>query len=392
MPSPVPDSASIADSNGHVGRSSLLLLGIVGPLSLWDFYIGEIKVFDFLGLALGVLALGALFLARSDAGLRLDRGTMLVTSTLFVLILAYCIVGIAGHPDNLKPAVGVLLGVCVLICVALLPLDLRSLEKCIRLIAYVHLGAFFLQLAYYLATRQVLNFHSYFGLQPRLLSSVFRPAGLFLEPAIYCFFAASLYLLRRQHAIPHTRLDMLMLISMVLSLSLWGVAMAYVLFALFRPRMAFVTTSIAALVLTVFIQVAAYEQSPVYKLFEMRLSNLGGDASAQGRFGGTLGLLGEALTNPTMVFGDGINNFFEEHGSNGLSFILNSMGIIGASILIFLCLLLAVPGRWMLFLIALCIALTAAPLWKTFYFWAWIGLMLKSLPGFALQGRRLAQA
>ena len=360
---------------GAARGAYFLPLSLVGPLSLWDFYIGELRVFDFLGLALAVAGAAALLVIRG--AVRFNRSTILVTSLLFLLILVYSVIGIAQHPDNLKPAVGMVLGVSALMIVTTLPLGAHAVDDCIRYLAYAHVTAFFLQLFYYYAAGDVLNYHAFLGLEPRLVSIVFRPAGLFLEPAIYCFFACSLFLLRRQRAVPLTMLDALLLTSMVLSLSLWGVSIAYLLFALFWPRRALVTTLVVGVVLLGSLEILDYVHLPVYLLFKSRLSDLASDASAQGRFGGTLSLLGSALTDPSVVFGNGINNFFEEHGSNGFAFIVNSMGLIGSLLLVSLCLLLASPRQWVVFLLGMAIVLTAAPLWKTLYFWTWMGLMLK---------------
>jgi hypothetical protein len=364
---------------GPARGAYLFPLSLLGPLSLWDFYIGEVRVFDFLGLVLALAAAAALPVTRATVGL--NRSTILITSLLFLLILVYSVIGIAQHPDNLKPSIGMLLGVSALMIVATLPLSARAVDACIRYLAYAHLTAFFLQLLYYYAAGDVLNYHALLGVESRLVSIVFRPAGLFLEPAIYCFFVCSLFLLRRQRAVPLRLLDALLLISMVLSLSLWGVSIAYLLFAIFWPRRALVTTLAVGVVLLVSLKTLDYVHLPVYLLFSSRLSDLSSDASAQGRFGGTLNLLRSALANPSVVFGNGINNFFEEHGSNGLAFIINSLGLIGALLLLSLCLLLAPPRQWVVFLLGMAIVLTAAPLWKTLYFWAWMGLMLKPVIG-----------
>jgi hypothetical protein len=370
-------SAAADRSIAAIRVAYLLPLSLVGPLSLWDFYIGEVRVFDFLGLALALAGVAALLITR--AVVRFDRSTMLVTSLLFLLILVYSVIGIAQHPDNLKPSVGMLLGVSALMIVTVSPLSAHAVDDCIRYLAYVHLTAFFLQLVYYYAVGDVLNYHAFLGLEPRLVASVFRPAGLFREPAIYCFFACSLFLLRRQRAVPLTVLDALLLTSMALSLSLWGTLFAYFLFALFCPRRALVTTLVVGVLVLVSMQFLDYVHMPVYLLFKSRLSDLGSDASFQGRYGGTFSLLGSALTDPSVVFGNGINNFFEEVGSNGFAFIVNSMGLIGFLLLLFLCLLLAPPRQWVVFLLGMTIVLTAAPLWKTLYFWTWMGLMLKPM-------------
>lgn len=354
----------------------LLMLSLMGAFSLWDFYLGEIRIFDFLGLTLAVAIPCLLTPMRNGFALRLDRSATLLTFALFTLILIYSLLGIASHPDNLKPAIGMLLGATVIVLVRGFSLRRRAIDDCIRYVAYAHLAAFFVQLAYFYGTHELLNYHAALGLQPRLLSSVFRPAGLFLEPAIFCFLACSIFLLRRQRQQPFSVLDYLLLLSMALSLSLWGILVAFILFFAFRLRIAVLSALAAAIVLILLVDIEKYSHSPVYLLLESRLTDLAADASTQGRFGGTLILLSNMLTDPAVILGRGINNSFAEYGSNGFSFLVNSFGLIGTSLLLSLCLLLAPPRQWMLFGLSMAILLTAAPLWKTLYFWLWIALML----------------
>lgn len=354
----------------------LLVLSLIGPLSLWDFYLGEIRIFDFLGLTMALAVLCLLAPIRNGLALRLDRSATILTFALFSLVLVYSLAGIAAHPDNLKPSIGMLLGASVVVLVRGVDLRGRAIDDCIRYVAYAHLAAFYVQLAYFYTTHELLNYHAVLGLQPRLVASVFRPAGLFLEPAIFCFLACSIFLLRRQRQQSFSGLDYLLLLSMVLSLSLWGIGVALILFFGFRPRTAVLSALAAAIVLILFIDIEKYLHSPAYLFFESRLTDLAADASTQGRFAGTLLLLSGLLTDPAVILGQGINNFFAEYGSNGFSFVVNSFGLIGTLLLVALFLLLAPPRQWLLFGLSIAILLTAAPLWKTLYFWLWIALML----------------
>jgi hypothetical protein len=247
-----------------------------------------------------------------------------------------------------------LFGVLILTLARCLVLEDRLLDRSITIVAWIHVLAFFFQLGVFYSTKQIVNFHAVFGLQPRLISSVFRPAGLFLEPAIYCFFACSLFFLRRQRNRPFVALDALLILSMLLSLSLWGIAVGIALFFIFRIRLALFITTALSIAAFFALDVHNLSHSLVFQFFKMRLSGLGSAPSTQGRYGGTFDWLFSLLANPTILFGDGINNFFEEHGSNGWAFILNSMGLIGTSVLFVLLSLLAPPRRWFLFAVAYC--------------------------------------
>jgi hypothetical protein len=347
----------------------------IGCLSLWDFYIGEIRIFDFAALAFAFLFLSLASVTRVDVP-EVDRRSVAAVFGIFVLILAYSLVGIHSHPDNLKPSLGMLLGTAVFMLTRCVKIDERLIDRSISIVAWLHVGAFFLQLSFFLLTKHLLNYHFVVGLQPRLQSSVFRAAGLFLEPAIYCFFSCSLFLLRRQRRLSFGLLDALLLFSMFLSLSLWGISVAILLLFIFRFRFALAVSAIAAVAAFYVFKEYDLSHSPIYHFFENRLSSLGSDQSALGRYGGTIGWIGGLLSDRAILFGNGINNFFEEHGSNGWAFIVNSMGLTGTSLLLILFAFLTPPRRWLLFGLSMAILLTAAPLWKIFYFWFWIALML----------------
>ena len=349
-----------------------------GLLSLWDFYIGEIRVFDFLSVAMAILALPFVVTMRRG---RIDIRTQSVTIALAVLVfvLVYALYGICIHPDNLKPSIGMLLGALVFVMVQCSPIRDNVIDRSLACIAAVHLTAFFFQMFCFYAFKETINFHSVFGLQPRLQSSVFRPAGLFLEPAIYCFFAGSIFLLRRVRENQYRFVDNLLLLSMALSLSLWGISISILFFTLFRFRLAALWFLVILFNALVFVSVSDFASSPIYRFLKMRVENLASDPSAQQRYGGAFGWTSEILADWTIVLGNGINNFFEDRGANGLAFIINSMGLGGSLLLFLMMFSFAPPRRWLILVVVVPIMLTAAPLWKIFYFWAWLGFLVKPL-------------
>jgi hypothetical protein len=353
---------------------------IFGCVSLWDFYIGELRIFDFAALVLTFLFLALAAVMRLGAP-AIERRTVAPAAAIFVLILAFSVMGIGLHPDNLKPSIGMLLGVLVLVLTRCVSMDEQLIDRSIYCVAWLHVLAFFFQLIYFYSTKQVVNYHLIVGLQPRLQAAVFRAAGFFLEPAIYCFLACSLFLLRRQRKQIFGMLDTLLLVSMILSFSLWGVAVGVSLLVLFRTRVAFGILLAILVVFSFAFSALDLSHSPVYRFFENRLTSIGSDRSALGRYGGTFDWISGLLSDRTVLFGNGINNFFEEHGSNGWAFIVNSIGVVGTSVLFMLFVSLAPPRKWFLFGISFAILLTAAPLWKTLYFWFWIALMLRPSSG-----------
>jgi hypothetical protein len=362
----------------------------IGCLSLWDFYIGEVRIFDFTFLALASLVLSVTSLTRVGEP-AIDRRSITPVAGIFVLIFGFSLAGIASNPDNLKPSLGMLLGVTVFMLTRCVKIEEQLINRAISAIACVHLFAFFLQLLFFLSTKQVLNYHIIVGLHPRVESAVFRAAGLFLEPAIYCFFSCSLFLLRRQRKQRFTFLDTLLLLSMFLSLSFWGIAAGILMLFVFRVRFALTLAVMGAIAGLYVFTSFDLSDSPIYLFFENRLDSLGSDPSALGRYGGTFAWTTDLLSDHAILFGNGINNFFEKHGSNGWAFIVNSLGLIGTSLLLILFASLTPPRRWVLFAFSIALLLTAAPLWKVFYFWFWVGLMLSPTSTFTESSRALAQ-
>jgi hypothetical protein len=353
-----------------------LIASVFASVTLWDFYIGEIRLFDFAAVLSVVLVVASMAIMGFGAP-KLERRSLIASCLIFALVFAYIAIGIYSHPDNLKPAVGILLGVVVFTFSRSLVIDEKAIDRAVCCVAWLHLSAFFFQLVVFYISKQIINFHAVVGLTPRLLSSVFRPAGLFLEPAIYCFFAGSIFMLRRQRAQCFRYVDGLLLLSMVISLSLWGISVALLLIAMFRTRFSLFLGAGAGFIATFALDMQDLSSSPIYRFFESRLFDLGSDSSARGRYGGTLDWIVSLLANPTVLFGNGINNFFEVHGSNGWAFVLNSFGLLGTFVLLGVFALMTRPRQWLLFFVGISVLLTAAPLWKTFYFWVWIALMLR---------------
>jgi hypothetical protein len=364
----------------HTSDASRWKVALIGALfacaSLWDFYIGEVRIFDFIGLTLLLITIPCIAIIGKDSP-QIERQAVATSIIVFAFVFVFVAIGIHSNPENLKPSIGMLLGVLVLAVVRCLTVDETVIDRSINWVAWIHLFAFAFQLTFFYTIKEGLNYHAVVGLQPRLYSSVYRPAGLFLEPSIYCFFAASIFLLRRQREQAFQLLDTFLLVSMILSLSLWGISVSLLLLFIFRTR-TFVFASIGTVIAALFaVNAIGFSSYPLYRFFAGRIIDLASDPSAQGRYGGTIEWVFSLLSNPTVLFGDGINNFFEENGSNGWAFILNSMGLIGTLFLFVLFALLAHPRRWILFGFAFAILLTAAPLWKTLYFWCWIALMVR---------------
>src|SRR5579871_1308507 len=89
----------------------ILLFMLIGSFSLWDFYVGNIRVFDFLGFAAAGIFVCLLSVAANAAFFAVDRPLLVLSSSVFLLVLGYSLAGVMISPDNLQPAFGMLLGV-----------------------------------------------------------------------------------------------------------------------------------------------------------------------------------------------------------------------------------------------------------------------------------------
>ena len=170
-----------------VVRLSSIMVGMAFACStLWDFYIAGVRPLDFVAM---ILLIGAVVVARSPRGefIRgVDTSVIAPLSLIGAIVAIYGVVGIASDTENAKPVIGVVLSVLAMFAImAGVPSSDRMASITIRGLIAIHCGAQLLQAAVYYSTGQILNFHAIVGLEPRVLSSIFRPAGLFREPAIF---------------------------------------------------------------------------------------------------------------------------------------------------------------------------------------------------------------
>lgn len=345
--------------------------------TLWDYYFFGLRILDFAAL-LGIF-FGLFSCSRTGGRILICDDALRRPLALALIVVSYAIIGLAADSENAKTAIGFLFGVAVFFLYYVMPFDRKVINRYVSLAIKIHISALSIQLIIYYAAGNLINFHSVIGIEPRLVAAFFRPAGFFQEPAHYALNMLLLLLLksRTSNGI-RSELEVIGLISMLLTLSLWGVGATLLYVAIIRPRMLILLMPIMLITGVILVAIIGFDQFPVLLMFQDRLSNLGADGSAQARYGGAVNILESWASNPALWFGRGINSdYVDLGGANGLSFLLNSFGILG-SVLLGLAYLTTIQRRDVVKLVLFFfVILTATPLWTFMMFWAWLALMAR---------------
>lgn len=203
--------------------------------------------------------------------------------------------------------------------------ELRPSQNQIIIVLLIHLAFFFLQLFYFYAVGDVVNYHYFTDIDPRLESSIFRPAGLFYEPAIYCYALFILTTMLDPKKSKYGFLEAVVMFSMVLSVSLLGFLFATFIFI----RLVFNKKFIAPILCLLPIIFVSKEQFEMIFIFiESRVLDLGSDASAEGRYGDFFNLFSSENLIYHLV-GRGFGASFEQFGSSGASAAISAVGVVG---------------------------------------------------------------
>ncbi len=355
--------------------------------SLWDYYIPFLggRVLDYVGIVLIMVYVGSRFI-------QLDFGVLKFTRAYLLLLLAmFPLVVLAYLGGGWLTATAFLLGstlVYSFFSSARYSLD-RLYKQCGYLILF-NLLFFFFQYAAYKLIGIVVDYHSYFGsISPRVFNEdvlFFRAAGLFQEPNS---FSVTLFMLNVTRVLlKNDKPDMLFfgsLLALVLSESLWGVGATLVL-ALLAARLSMPTVPIlvllaglGGLVSVGFVILINWPDTlglVINPLTLWRLGNLDVDASVEGRYGG--GVVDIKLDAPFM-FGHGLTttDFHSLAGANSIGFFLYSFGLIG--MLLFLAwIMIDSKKNRLLVVMSILFLMTSFPLFTYAFWWAWLGILIRS--------------
>ena len=135
-------------------------------------------------------------------------------------------------------------------------------------------------------------------------------------------------------------------------------------------------TSTAAVVALLWIEQADLLVGKIVRFFFSRVTNLSTDGSAQGRYGGIDVFFDDPARHWVVWFGRGINNDYEQFGSAGFTFLLNSFGIIG-SLALAVCIVFLSRRIRISLLLLIGLILTAAPIFTNVAWLSAIALMMQ---------------
>lgn len=367
------------------GLGAMTLAGVLALLTLWDFYLGPFargfRPFDFAAMGVLVSLLAVEALQRPLRRLRFSfSAPFALLGILFLVTLGLGAGALADPTVNIKPAVGLAIGLILFTVCSGIIVGRRWLERVVGVLIVIHAFALILQAVVYYTSGTVLNYHAFLGDEPRVLGRLFRPSGLFLEPAHYGILMVMLLSLKlRLRPVP----DLAVWVgsaSVLMTLSIYGTAAVAVLLLVNLWRSRVVWAVVAASVALVAVHPRWVEEATAAVYLVERVSDLRADESTQQRYSGLAMLREPSVVSPSLLFGRGISNDYERLGRNGIAFIVNGLGVLGAGLFLALYARLAAPGRRWQTLIVVLLAMAAAPRWTVWLWWAWLGLYVNRFP------------
>jgi hypothetical protein len=351
-------------SNSEENSRSLISppLFILIFFSLFDFYKSGFRVFDVVAIAFIAICI---LIYRKFNPLSAGSVVTLLGAGVFALI------GIFSN--NNYPSIFALLVNYFLFHILSLK-EFKPSQKQIKLVILLHLFFFFLQFSYFYATKEIINYHTFTDITPRLESSIFRPAGFFYEPAIYCFAMFILTTMLDSRNSKYGMIESLVMVTMVLSVSLLGFAFAaFILIRLVSEK------KFGALIFCVFLVIFAKGEliESILTFVKNRIFDLDEDGSAEGRYGDILNL----FSNENLIyhlFGRGFGANFEQFGSSGASAAISAVGIFGVSL--FSGWLLLRSRVLLVGILSLVVIMISAPIFSYGIFPYWIANIIRN-PG-----------
>ena len=211
-----------------------------------------------------------------------------------------------------------------------------------------------------------------------LISTIFRPAGLFEEPAAYCLTSFMLIILKLR-LVPKIDFFIIMsFITMFLSLSLWGIiSVTAILIFLYRNKFSLWFSIFLLITLTGTIAALLGITGEEFAITR-RLLTIGEDGSRQQRFGELANIPFLLTTDPILWFGNGPNSKnYIYLGANALGYMLATWGIAGSLLFFGLYLADVKKENLMITVFGILLGLTAGVIWTVFFWWAWLALMIK---------------
>jgi hypothetical protein len=281
--------------------------------SMFDFYKSGVRIFDIAAFVL-IIIFSLIFFNRKSL-----QPIPLISLSVAGIYASFGLLSSENYPTVFALFIN-----CFLFYL-LSHKEFKPSQNQITMVLLIHLVFFFLQLLYFYAVGDVVNYHHFTDIDPRLESSIFRPAGLFYEPAIYCYAVFILTTMLDPKKSKYGFPEAVVMVSMVLSVSLLGFFFAFFILI----RLVFNKKYIAPILCFLPIIFVSKEQIEMIFIFiESRVLDLGSDASAEGRYGD----FSDLFSSENLIFhlvGRGFGASFEQFGSSGASAGITAVGVVG---------------------------------------------------------------
>lgn len=348
----------------------------LGLATLWEFYFAGVRPLDHLTVAF----YGILFVLQANRTIDAEKlvKTYMLCAPLFLAVA----VGAVFNRGSWRPTIGMLEGIFLLFLFSSANNDTEKAVRFLRALITVHAAALLLQFVVFEFSHITINYFGWLGRATRVdVSGGIRPGGLFLEPAAFCLVMFSLLSAFRLLGAKCWWIEFAGILSILLSLSLWGVGSTIVYLTLFRPKWLVVLLPlliVTAVYLYIKFGSLLSRDGIVGKLVVHRLMNIGKDKSGQARYGALLD--GRVHSQWFLWFGKGVSDNYESYGANGLSFLLTAMGLIGSVALWSILFVVAPAKRRFRAVICFVFMLSAANFWTSLWLWAWLALVVDVPP------------
>lgn len=362
----------------------IVLVVSLGAFTLWDYYFGPyrqgFRLFDLMAVGLILIYVPATLALKGHGAamaIRLPAARCALLLALVALFIVSGVIGSARDPANfLRPTAGIWLGMAVFLVYYCVNVTGLWVGRVFGWLIIVHALALYVQFAVYTSTGVLINYQQIIGAEPRVFSSIFRPSGLFLEPSSYSETVIMLLLLRW---IVRPRLDWISwiaLVSVVLTVSLFGVLAVFSILVFFFWKRVWFWLVAGVVVLVATLWMPAFSALPGVAFQKNRLLNITSDASVLARHGGLVEVLRGTSDVPRLWFGSGLGTDYAPLGASGGAFLVASVGIVGALLWLAIAMGLSPHSGRIRVLFALLLVLVAASIWTMMFWWAWLGLLL----------------
>ena len=253
-----------------------------------------------------------------------------------------------------------------------------ALENCIKFTISISIILLIIQMFFYYFNGSFIDFMGAVGsIESRGLNvglNYFRPSGIFQEPNAYCTVMFTLLYLCLFINNRNYLIEILGILSLIITQSLWGFGAALLLlFLLYNIKVLFKSFLLILIFIFLFYFTLHDQLNSIIEssVTIERILNIEDDPSRAARYGS----INNINLDEFLFFGHGIDTQnFQSIAANGYGFLLYSFGLIGMILMAFYFIYLTKSN--INILLAISFVLTTFPPFSYVYFWVWIGMIL----------------